>query len=68
MTEKLLRLPGVLAMVGVSRSTLYEMVGSGSFPPPLKITKRAVGWPESTVANWIRQLRLHGAKKALDPR
>src|SRR5688572_4223632 len=34
----------VLEMIGVSRTTLWRMVQSGSFPPPVRITTRNNGF------------------------
>jgi len=51
----LMRLPAVLAAVGVGRSTLYALISVGQFPPPIKLTPsgRAVAWPMSAVEAWI---------------
>ena len=51
--EKLLRLPQVLNTVGISKSTLYQLVARGDFPKPIKIGQRASAWPESAVQRWI---------------
>lgn len=50
---KLLKLPQVLGMVLLSRSQLYLLVGSGEFPAPIKLSKRAVAWLESDIHKWI---------------
>lgn len=53
-THQLLRLPAVLAMTGVSRSTLYRLVQDGKFPKPISVgTGRAVAWLESDIDKWI---------------
>ena len=54
--RRLLRLPEVLALVGVSRSTLWGMVHQDAFPPPVKIGRRAVAWPVHVVAQWLESL------------
>jgi len=53
MTYKILRRREVEARTGLSRSTLYNMMADGSFPRPLKLGARAVGWPESEIAAWF---------------
>lgn len=53
--ETILRLPEVLARTGLSRSTLYRRVDEGTFPAPISLGIRAVGWPESEVQSWIEQ-------------
>ena len=51
----IMRLPEVLQRTGLSRSTIYDMVGSGDFPRQVKIGRRAVGWMSNDVDRWIRQ-------------
>ncbi|MEN9419342.1 MAG: hypothetical protein RI988_2962 [Pseudomonadota bacterium] len=50
---KILRRDDVLTMIGLSRSTLYNMVRSGRFPSPTLIGQRAVGWREAEVNDWL---------------
>jgi prophage regulatory protein len=38
---------------GLSRSTLYRMVGEGSFPSPVKLGRRRVGFRADAVENWL---------------
>ena len=40
---KILRVPDVLARIGMSRSTLYEWVRTGNFPP-VRQARGAGGW------------------------
>ena len=51
--EKLLRLPDVMRQTGLRRAAIYARIREGIFPPPVKIGKRAVAWPESEVQAWI---------------
>ena len=53
MTDRILRLPEVKASVGLSRSTIYLRIQEGSFPKPISLGARAVGWLESDIENWI---------------
>ncbi|MEX3314986.1 helix-turn-helix transcriptional regulator [Sulfitobacter sp. PS-8MA] len=53
MAEQHLRRPAVETLTGLSRSSLYAMMEAGAFPRPVRIRKRAVAWPESTVAAWL---------------
>ena len=55
MTKKILRLPDLLVMIGLSRSGVYEAIFAGTFPKPVKIGLRAVGWLSSDVDDWISQ-------------
>jgi prophage regulatory protein len=53
MATTILRLPDVKARTGLSRSTIYLQVSCGSFPRPITLGARAVGWAESDVEDWI---------------
>ncbi|MBN3789300.1 AlpA family phage regulatory protein [Burkholderia sp. Ac-20353] len=53
--ERLLRLPQVLDMVGLSRAKVYAMVRAGEFPKPRKV-RHASLWVESEVQAWIRSV------------
>ena len=43
-TKTLLRLSEVCAQLSVSRSTVYKWMSEGTFPPPVRISGRAVRW------------------------
>src|SRR3546814_18999269 len=51
--EKIIRLRTVLARTGLSRSTLYRMIASGTFPRQQRIGIQATGWYQSEVEQWI---------------
>ena len=48
----LLRLRKVLEVTGLGRSTVYRMMSERTFPPPLKLGRRAVGWKSADVEQW----------------
>ena len=50
-----LRLPNVMARIGLSRSTIYHLMSRGAFPAPIRLGVRAVGWRESDLADWLAQ-------------
>jgi prophage regulatory protein len=52
---RMLRLNGVKAVTGLSRSTIYLRVAQGSFPRPVSLGGRAVGWVEAEVEVWLEQ-------------
>ncbi len=55
MATLILRLPIVKARTGLSRSTIYQRVGQGTFPQPINLGARAVGWVESDVESWLAE-------------
>lgn len=63
MTHTILRLPAVKARTGLSRSTIYLRVSEGSFPAPVSLGDRAVGWIEAEVNDWLTR-RIEASRKA----
>lgn len=53
MQKRLLRLPDVKARTGLSRATIYRLIGIGEFPAQVKISERAVGWDEEKIQEYI---------------
>lgn len=53
MTERYLRLPEVHTRTGLSRSYIYALMKEGTFPRPVRLGKRAVGWLESDLDEWM---------------
>ena len=53
MANAVLRLPLVKARTGLSRSTIYLRIAEGSFPKPVSLGARAVGWLESDIEQWL---------------
>ena len=51
--------------LGLSRSTIYRMMEAGSFPRPVQIGARAVGWCSKEIENWIdNRYRSKAARQA----
>ena len=51
--QRILRRRDVETLTGLSRSTLYAMMADGNFPSPIKLGKRAVGWQDTDLTEWI---------------
>ena len=53
--EKLtiLRRKQVENRTGLSRSTIYLRIQEGTFPKPIKLGERAVGWLENEIEAWL---------------
>ena len=68
MPESILRLPEVQARTGLSRSTIYARVGDKTFPKPISLGERAIGFVESEVEGWIqsRIIKSRGQVENLD--
>ena len=48
-----LRRKQVETRTGLSRSMIYQHIKDGAFPKPFPLGRRAVGWLESDVSEWI---------------
>ena len=48
----LIRLTEVVELLGVSRSTIYKWVDEGAFPPPVRVSERAVRWRTEDIEAW----------------
>ena len=52
-SPKILRRPAVEAITGLSRSTIYQHKKEGTFPKPIRLGRKAVGWIESEIFAWL---------------
>ncbi|MDE0652255.1 MAG: AlpA family transcriptional regulator [bacterium] len=52
-TPEIYRLPEVVAICGISRSTIYEMIHRDEFPAQVRLGARAVGWRRSDIEAWL---------------
>ena len=62
--DRLLKLPEVCRIVGISRTTIYDKMRAETFPRPVDIGSGAVRWRESDVRGWMRSLRVKGQAAA----
>lgn len=63
MATSILRLPAVKARTGLSRSTIYLRVAEGTFPKPVSLGGRAVGWVEAEIQEWLER-QIAASRKA----
>ena len=55
MSHYILRLPQVKSRTGLSRSTIYLRLSQKTFPKPISLGDRAVGWLESDIEDWLEE-------------
>jgi predicted DNA-binding transcriptional regulator AlpA len=53
--DRLIRLPEVLQLVPVSRSTWFSGVRSGRYPAPVRIGVRAVAWRHRDIRRLVEK-------------
>jgi len=51
----ILRRREVEARTGLSRSTIYLRCSTKTFPTPIRLGGRAVGWVESEIEAWLQE-------------
>lgn len=52
--DRIFRLPKVLEITGLTRSTLYRKIERGEFPRQIKLSERCAGWRESAIREWSK--------------
>ena len=50
---RIVRMDEVSKLTGLARATIYKKVKDGSFPPPIRLGDRAVGWRMSDIVTWL---------------
>jgi prophage regulatory protein len=50
--DKFMRLPAVMARIGLGRSSIYAGVKARTFPNPIHLSPRAVAWNERDIRQW----------------
>lgn len=51
----MLRSRAVVERTGLSRTTIWRRVRSGTFPAPVDLGNGLIGWPESVVESWLKK-------------
>ncbi|EKO3386074.1 AlpA family transcriptional regulator [Vibrio fluvialis] len=52
---KLIRLKEVMAVTGLSRSSIYNYINDKRFPGQVSLGCRSVAWVESEIHDWLEQ-------------
>ncbi len=55
MSYEIQRLPEVMQSTGLSRSTIYAFMQEGTFPKPISLGPRRVGWLKEEINSWIEE-------------
>jgi prophage regulatory protein len=50
---RILRRRQVEALIGLRRSAIYAAIKAGTFPTPIKLGPRSVGWLSSEIEGWL---------------
>lgn len=52
--DRLVRIDEILALTGLSRTKLYDLIAEGTFPTQVRVGPRSVRWRLSEVLEWNR--------------
>ena len=52
--RRIVRRDEVSKLTGLARATIYKKVKEGSFPPPIRLGARSVGWRLSDIDDWLQ--------------
>jgi len=50
----IIKLPEVVERTALSKASIHVFIKKGTFPKPIPLGARAVGWIEEEVNSWIR--------------
>jgi prophage regulatory protein len=53
--NNILRLKQVVSKTGLSKSTIYALLGEGKFPSRIQLSARSIGFLESEIDSWIAE-------------
>lgn len=56
---RLIRLPEVIARVGLKRSSIYQRMAEGRFPKGRSLGPRCTVWVEAEIDAWIKSICQH---------
>lgn len=65
--NRLIRLPEVESITGSKKSTIYKLMKDGSFPQPVRLSRRLVAWSEVAVQGWVHN-RMYSRDSSLEQR
>jgi len=51
--SNIIKIKEVSNRTGLQRSAIYKRIQEGLFPHPIKIGKRASGWIDAEISEWI---------------
>ena len=54
--NRIIRLPEVIRLTGLSRSAIYQRMSENAFPNSIPLGGRTVGWLESEINDYLTQL------------
>jgi predicted DNA-binding transcriptional regulator AlpA len=53
---ELYRMKQLTEMLSMSRSFIHKLIRAEKFPPPIRLSSRAVVWPKKAIDDWLEEL------------
>jgi prophage regulatory protein len=53
MNSEFIRLPQVLYLTGLGKTSIYKLMKNNAFPKPTSFGARRIAWKRSHIQNWI---------------
>jgi len=53
--ERFIRLPEVMHLCGLSRSTIYDLISREAFPKQISLGAKNVAWAQSEITAWMAE-------------
>mgnify|MGYP006284907555 CR=1 FL=1 len=50
-----IKLPDVMGITRLSKSSIYRAMRDGTFPSAIHISKRSVAWNDSDIQQWMQR-------------
>lgn len=51
---RIMRLHEVMSVTGLGRSSVYKYMAHGTFPKPVLLGEKAVGWVSTEIEDWVK--------------
>ena len=56
LSDRIVKIREVIALTGLSRSSIYLLIKKGTFPAQVKLSSRSSGWYQSEIKTWMDAL------------
>jgi len=53
--SEFIRLPQVLYLTGLGKTSIYKLMNNNAFPIPASFGAKRIAWKRSDIQNWIKQ-------------
>ena len=60
--NRIVRLPEVMRLTGLSKATIHRRYRDGTFPRPLRLGPQSIGWWRTEILEWLESLQRAGAR------